>query len=102
MLLGVLGSIELTMKDLGVHLSQAVRGYAVKSYTSNNNDNVVNIMLENPRAFLRKKIWHDEAINQSKQVNRRLPFTEFLVGLITDYPYQEYYQRIYCISSTTT
>ena len=47
MLLGVLGSIELTMKDLGVFgASGSGVGAAVKSYTSNNNDNVVNIMLE--------------------------------------------------------
>lgn len=47
MLLGVLGGIELTMKDLGVAFKPGSGvGAAVKSYTSNDNDNVVNIMLE--------------------------------------------------------
>ena len=43
MILGVLGSIELTMKDLGVEFTAGSGvGAAVRSYTSNDN-NVVNL-----------------------------------------------------------
>ena len=56
MLLGVLGSIELTMKDLGVAFkAEQWCSAAVKSYTSNDNDNVVNIMLEKSTSFFKKE-----------------------------------------------